>query len=329
MALPARRVFPLAAVFLVVVASLGPRTKAAPPQQGQAGGPQPGLNWSDDELKKVAHHVRAGRKLTPKSWPDGARVAVCLSFDPDNFSIALNRGDNAPVTISEGEYGALTGIPRILRLLDKYNVPASFYVPAVSALMHPEMMQAIGKSGRHEVALHGWIHENPMTLNDPVEEWRLISQAIDVLEKASGKRPTGSRNPSWTMSTYTVGLLEKAGLLYDSSLQAMDEPHDVLIDGRSTGIVELPVNWVLDDAPFLPATASLPSPRLILQTFKDDFDVAYREKTLFMLTMHPHITGQRSRMKHLEELIVYMKSKPNVWFATADEIAKYVKAHAS
>ena len=278
MALPARRVFPLAAVLLFVVASPGPRTQAAPPQQGQAGGPQPGLNWSDDELKKVAHHVRAGRKLTPKSWPDGARVAVCLSFDPDNFSIALNRGDNAPVTISEGEYGALTGIPRILRLLDKYNVPASFYVPAVSALMHPEMMQAIGKSGRHEVALHGWIHENPMTLNDPVEEWRLISQAIDVLEKASGKRPTGSRNPSWTMSTYTVGLLEKAGLLYDSSLRAMDEPHDVLIDGRSTGIVELPVNWVLDDAPFLPATASLPSPRLILQTFTDDFDVAYRER---------------------------------------------------
>lgn len=291
-------------------------------------GPQPGLKWTEDQLKKVAHHVRAGRKLTPKSWPNGARVAVCLSFDPDNFSIALNRGNNAPVTISEGEYGALTGTPRILRLLDRYNLPSSWYIPAVAAMMHPEMIEAIKKSGRHEIAMHGWIHENPMTLNDPVEEWRLISQAMTLLEKMTGKRPTGNRNPSWTMSVHTMDLLKKAGLLYDSSLQAMDEPHDVLIDGQSTGIVELPVNWILDDAPFLPATASLPSPRLIMQTFKDDFDRAYKDGTLFMLTMHPHITGQRSRIKYLEELIVYMKSKPGVWFATAEDIARYAKQQA-
>ena len=88
-------------------------------------------------------------------------------------------------------------------------------------------------------------------------------------------------------------------------------------------------NSILDDAPFLPANASLPSPRLILKTFKDDFDVAYREGTLFMLTMHPHISGQRSRVKYLEELIEYMKSKPGVWFATAEEIARYVKTQSA
>src|SRR5262245_1110983 len=308
---------------LMSAALLSPVAAQQPPE-----GPQPGLAWSAEELTKVAHHVRAGRKLTPKTWPNGARVAVCLWFDPDNQSIALNRGNNAPVTMSEGEYGALTGIPRILRFLDRYNLPATFYIPATSTFMHPAMMDAIKASGRHEVALHGWIHEDPMALNEPEEEWRLISQAIAQLEKASGKRPTGNRNPSWTMSVYTMGLLKRAGLLYDSSLQAMDEPHDVLIDGQSTGIVELPVNWILDDAPFLPASASLPSPRLIMKTFKDDFDVAYREGTLFMLTMHPHISGQRSRMKYLEELVLYMKSKPGVWFATADEIARYVKNQA-
>ena len=297
-------------------------TPQAPP------GPQPGLAWTEEQLAKAAHHVRAGRALTPKLWPNGARVAVCLSFDPDNLTIPLNAGINAPFTMSEGEYGALTGTPRILRFLDRQNLPATFYVPAVSALLHPEMMQAINKSGRHEVAMHGWIHEDPQALNDPEEEWRLLSQAMNTLEKADGKRPTGNRNPSWTMSAYTMGLLEKAGLLYDSSLQARDEPHDVLIDGRSTGIVELPVNWILDDAPFLPPYGSLPSPRLVMQTFKDDFDRAYRDGTLFMLTMHPHVTGQRSRMKYLEELVVYMKSKPGVWFATADDIARYVKQQA-
>jgi peptidoglycan/xylan/chitin deacetylase (PgdA/CDA1 family) len=302
------------------VVSLRAGAQTAPPPA-----PQAGLTWTEEQLKKVAYHVRAGRKLTPKSWPNGARVAVCLSFDPDNMSIPLNRGNNAPLTMSEGEYGALTGVPRILRFLDQHSLPATFYVPAVSAILHPEMMRQINKSGKHEVAMHGWIHEDPMALNDAEEEWRLLAQALNTLEKVDGKRPTGNRNPSWTMSVYTMGLLKRAGLLYDSSLQSMDEPHDVLIDGQSTGIVELPVNWILDDAPFLPPTASLPSPRLILKTFKDDFDRAYSEGTLFMLTMHPHITGQRSRMKYLDELVVYMKSKPGVWFATAEQIARYIK----
>lgn len=314
----------LTAALCVMSAALAEaQTAPQPPTGGQAG-----LNWTEDQLKKVAYHVRAGRKLTPKSWPNGARIAVCLSFDPDNLTIPLNRGNNAPLTMSEGEFGALSGIPRILRFLDRHNLPASFYVPAVSAILHPEMMKQINKSGRHEVAMHGWIHEDPMALNDPDEEWRLISQALNTLEKVDGKRPTGNRNPSWTMSVHTMGLLHKAGLLYDSSLQAMDEPHDVLIDGQSTGIVELPVNWILDDAPFLPPFGSLPSPRLIMKTFKDDFDRAYADGTLFMLTMHPHVTGQRSRMKYLEELVLYMKSKPGVWFATAEDIARYVKQQA-
>lgn len=287
--------------------------------------PQPGLKWSEAEIKKVALHIRAGRTLTPKSWPGGARVAVCLSFDPDNFTIALNRGTATPVAVATGEFGALSGLPRILRLLDKYGVPASFYIPAVAALLHPQMIAEIRKRPQHEVAMHGWIHEDPLELDDPGEEWRLMTQALDLLERQWGRRPVGNRNPSWTMSVYTVDLLKKAGLLYDSSLQGMDAPHEILIDGQPTGLVELPVNWILDDAPFLPATAALPSARLVFQTFKDDFDRAYREGTLFMLTMHPHIIGQRSRIRYLEDLIVYMQSKPGVWFATAEEIARYVK----
>jgi peptidoglycan/xylan/chitin deacetylase (PgdA/CDA1 family) len=316
----------LIGVVLSAVAVLHPAAQSTTPQPPPA--PQPGLTWTIDQITKAAHHVRAGRRLTPKSWPNGARVAVCLSFDPDNQTIPLNAGINAPLTMSEGEYGALSGVPRILRFLDAFNLPATFYVPAVAALLHPDMMTAINRSGRHEVAMHGWIHEDPLALNDPEEEWRLLSQALATLEKVDGKRPVGNRNPSWTMSTYTMGLIKRAGLLYDSSLQAMDEPHDVLIDGQSTGLVELPVNWILDDAPFLPPYAALPSPRLIMQTFKDDFDRAYRDGTLFMLTMHPHITGQRSRMKYVEQLVQYMQAKPGVWFATAEQIARYIKSQS-
>jgi peptidoglycan/xylan/chitin deacetylase (PgdA/CDA1 family) len=251
---------------------------------------------------------------------------VCLSFDPDNFSIQLNRGDNNVVGISAGEYAPMTGIPRLVELLDRHDIPASWYIPAVAAMLHPGMVETSKKRPRDEVAIHGWIHENPMTLDDPEEEWRLITQSLDLLEKQWGRRPVGNRNPSWTMSTYTIDLLKKAGLLYDSSLQAMDEPHEILVDGQPTGLIELPVNWILDDAPMIGPTSSLPSPRLIMKTFMDDFDVAYKEGTLFMLTMHPHLTPQRSRIKYLEELIVYMKSKPGVWFATGEEIARYIKS---
>ena len=135
----------------------------------------------------------------------------------------------------------MTGIPRLVKLLDKHDIPASWYIPAVAAMLHPgDGSRRSRKRPRDEVAIHGWIHENPMTLNDPEEEWRLITQSLDLLEKQWGRRPVGNRNPSWTMSTYTIDLLKKAGLLYDTSLQAMDEPHDILVDGQSTGLIELP-----------------------------------------------------------------------------------------
>src|SRR5688500_9671224 len=102
---------------------------------------QPGLRWTDQQIKEVAQHVRAGRKLTPKTWPNGARVAVCLSVDPDNFSIALNAGNTNPIPISLGEYGALEGMPRMLKLFDKHDIPVSFYIPAVAAMLHPSMIE--------------------------------------------------------------------------------------------------------------------------------------------------------------------------------------------
>jgi peptidoglycan-N-acetylglucosamine deacetylase len=287
--------------------------------------PQPGLQWTEQELLAAARHVRAGRTLTPKSWPNGARVAVCLTFDPDNFYLSLLRGANGPVAIADGEYGALTGMPRILRLLDRHRLPATFFVPGVATVLHPEMIAEIVKSGRHEVGLHGWIHENPIALNSRDEEWRLMSKSIDALQKATGKRPLGIRSPYMFLSPYTVELLQRGGLLYDTTIAALDEPHELELDGRPTGIVELPANWLLDDAVFLPATSSLPSPSLMLQTFKDDFDVAYREGGMVMMILHPHVTGTRSRIRYLDDLIAYMKSKPGVWFATAGEVARYVK----
>ena len=289
---------------------------------------QPGTKWTDDQLRQAVALARVGRKLTPRTWPNKARVAVCLSFDVDNESYLLARAETSPTTLSAADFGAQSGLPRILALLDKYQLPASFFIPAVSALIHPEMIPAILKSGRHEIGVHGWIHESLPALNNETEEQRLLNQAIEYLAKASGKRPVGYRAPAWAFSPYTLDLIRKAGFLYDSSLSAMDEPYELVSNGQPTGLIELAIDWTLTETPYLGRSGTMPSPELLYQLYKDEFDGAYEQRTMFILTLHPHVTGHRAPMRHLDRLIAYMNSKPGVWFATGEQIARYVKQSA-
>jgi len=288
--------------------------------------PQPGVRLPMSEVEAQMFHVSAGKRLKPASWPNGARVAVGLSFDVDNASASLATGDLISESISRGEYGAIDGVPRILRLLDKYQLPASFFIPAVSHLLHPQMIPSIMASGRHEIGVHGWIHEHLPSVNDSAAEQDMLNRAIETLTKAIGKRPVGYRAPSWQFSRFTMAQIKAAGFLYDSSLMASDDAYEVTIDGQPSGIIELPIERILDDAPYYgAASGSLPSPELVDQIYRAEFDVAYQERGLYVLTMHPHYTGHRSRVLWLEKLIVYMKSKPGVWFATHEDVATYLK----
>jgi peptidoglycan/xylan/chitin deacetylase (PgdA/CDA1 family) len=159
------------------------------------------------------------------------------------------------------------------------------------------------------------------------KEEELLNRAIDYLTKATGKRPVGYRAPSWAFSPYTLGLLTKAGFLYDSSMMAMDQPYELMSDRKDTGLLELPVTWILDDYPYYGENAdgSMPYPESVFAVYKAEFDGAYEEKTLFLLTMHPHISGHRSRITQVDKLITYMKSKPGVWFATEEQVARYLQ----
>jgi peptidoglycan/xylan/chitin deacetylase (PgdA/CDA1 family) len=298
---------------------------AIPAARGQQQTPnQPGTTWSERQLRDAVDLARVGRKLTPKSWPNGARVAVCLSFDDDTQAPLLRDGNTSPTALSASDFGAESGTPRILAMLDRYEIPATFFVTAVDATLHPEMLPAILKSGRHEVAVHGWIHEFTPRLGRGEEE-RLLDQAIESLTKATGKRPVGYRAPSWAFSPVTLDLIRKKGFLYDSSLQALDEPYEILSRGQPTGLVELAIDWTLTETPYLGQNGRMPSPTLLYQVYREEFDGAYREGTMFVLTLHPFLTGHRAPMQHLDEFVAYMKSKPGVWFATAAQIAQYVK----
>lgn len=314
--------FSILAGLAMLLSACSTAPTAAPPKPNAF----PGIGLSLDQLKAQYEHTYMAKRLKPKKWPNGARVAVALSFDIDNASGTLARGTPGSEPMTRGQYGALDGLPRILRVLDKDNVPASFFIPAVAAALNPEMIPAIQAKQRHEIGIHGWIHENLVELNDEAKEQELLNKAIELLTKAMGKKPVGYRAPSWAMSVYTMKQVRDAGFLYDSSLMASDDAYEIALDGKATGVVELPIERILDDAPYFgAANGSLPAPDLVDKIYRDEFDVAYEEGGLYVLTMHPFYTGHRSRALWLGKLIAYMKTKPGVWFATHEEIARYVK----
>jgi peptidoglycan-N-acetylglucosamine deacetylase len=301
---------------------------AAPVSIGAQAPVKQGWEWSTDTVMKVVHAVRAGRSLQPKRWPNGARVAVALSFDVDNETPNLRFGQPTIGELSQGQYGSRVGLPRIVALLDRHAIPASFFIPAMSLMIDRSQVGLIKKSGRHEFAVHGWIHEMNTAVPADVER-RLVQQALDTLTALTGSRPVGYRAPSWNFSAATMSIVKDLGFTYESSLMADERPYELMQNGVATGVVELPVEWILDDAPlFSPRGNNYASPREVAQVWIDEFDRAYEEGTMFLLTMHPHISGHRSRIKALELLIAHMKSKPGVWYATHQSVAEYAKAQA-
>ena len=293
------------------------------------GGDEP-WQWEDARWRRMIDKVRAGRSLKPATWKGEAKVAVAISFDSDHETSTLRYGDNSPGRLSQGQYGGRVAIPRIRRMLEKYSIPATFFVPAVVAKIYPDEQRALVAEG-HEIGIHGWIHELNSEL-PPQDEREMMLRAADVLEQISGFRPVGMRTPSWDFSQHTLSICREMGLHYDSSLMADDDPYELLEDGEPTGMVELPVEWIRDDAVYFnmdrfSALRPYTAPSAVLEIFKAEFDGALAEGGLFLLTLHPHISGHRSRMPVLEELIRYIRSHTGVWFATHSDIAAYCSEH--
>ena len=293
--------------------------------------PAPVWKWEYPQIAATVNKARAGRDLTPKPWPDGRRVAVALSFDMDAETGFLRSGQLSAQPLSRGEYGPRAGVPRILKMLEKHGVPATFFIPAVSAQLHPDAVDAILKSPmKHEIGVHGWVHEVIASLA-PEEERRLTRRAFDFWTERLGRKPVGIRTPSWDFTSETLAIILELGFLYDSSLMADDRPYEIVAGGKPTGLVELPVEWILDDSPYYSYDRTnhaylRNSDAGVFEIFRGEFDKAYEEGTMFLLTMHPFITGHRSRLAALERLVVHMKSKPGVWFATHEQVARAAAA---
>lgn len=287
--------------------------------------------WPEAKWRQLVERVRAGRALKPRQWPGGARCAVALSFDSDHDTTELRDGGESIGRLSQGQYGYRQGVPRILEVLRAHDVKASFFVPAVTALLYPDEQRRIVDAG-HEVAIHGWIHERNSEL-PPRDERDLQMRSAETLERITGVRPVGIRTPSWDFTPHTLAITREMGLAYDSSLMADVDCYELVMDGQDTGVVELPVEWIRDDAVYFNMNrfSSLrphTPPSEVFDIFKRELDAAYAEGGLFQLTMHPHISGHRSRIWILDELIRHAKARNDVWFATHADVVAYVKKHA-
>ena len=251
-------------------------------------------------------------------------VAFTFDFDAEEVWIGEDpANEHRPGVLSQGTYGAKVAVPLILELLDRHGLKATFFVPGRVGERHPGRVREILAAG-HEVALHGYTHRSPATMPREEEESELV-RAKGVLEGFDADI-AGYRSPSWEFSAHTVGLLEAHGLRYSSNF--MDDIRPYRHDG--TGLVELPVQWILDDAPhfwFSGAdwTRKIATTADVEAIWQEEFTGIRELGGSFVLTMHPQIIGRPSRLALLERFVAWVTAHDDVRVATCAEIAASVE----
>jgi peptidoglycan-N-acetylglucosamine deacetylase len=264
------------------------------------------------------------------------RLTVCLTFDFDAVSLwTQSFRSSSPSDISRGEFGARTAMPRILALLERRGLSATFFVPAITARQFPESVRAIVEAG-HEVACHGDRHEH--IADKPRErEEAILRRSIETLTEVSGRTPVGYRAPGWAISVNTIALLSDAGIAYDSSQCATDfvpylARRDDRIEDREwtpgieSDVWEIPIAWELDDFPdFILRPPDYTVGRAVgevYDTWAAEFDYAYANVPdgVFTLTMHPQLIGRGPRLEMLARLIDHMHAHDRIAFGRIDDI---------
>ena len=263
-------------------------------------------------------------------WRGGSAAAAVLSFDVDAESPILAAGIEYAahaMAMTHQAFGPRVGVPRLIALLAEYRLPATFFVPGLTADRYPETVEAILEAG-HEVAHHSYNHVSAVDLG-PDGERRDFERALEALDRR-GVRPLGHRAALWEASWQTARLVAEHGLLYDSSMMEDDRPYR--LDTGAGEIVELPPFWGLDDweqYAFLPRPdigSTIANPRHVADLWIHELDAMRRHGSLFMLTCHPFLSGRAGRVEALRLLIEAALERGDVSFHTAAEVARRAQA---
>jgi peptidoglycan/xylan/chitin deacetylase (PgdA/CDA1 family) len=274
----------------------------------------------------------------PVSWPGGKAAAAAFTFDVDAESAVLwGRPGNADrmSVMSHQAYGPLVGVPRLLGMLERHGIRSTFFVPGYTAHRYPAVVKDIVAAG-HEVAHHGYLHEQPTAVT-PEEEAANLDRGLQALEEVAGVRPRGYRAPMWDLSWRSPALLAERGFLYDSSLMDADVPYELAV-GQGAGpsaqgsLVEIPIQWALDDweqfcfLPDISGSGLIETPRKARELWQDEFEALREVGGCWVLTNHPFLTGRPSRARQLDELMAHVTSCADVWTASLEEIARHVRS---
>jgi peptidoglycan-N-acetylglucosamine deacetylase len=269
-----------------------------------------------------------------------ARHLVCLTFDFDNTSSAIARGQTTPTMLSRGDFGVV-GAARILELLERHSIRSTWFIPGHTIESYPDACRAAVRAG-HEIGHHGWTHRVPASLTRE-EEAAELERGNAAIEAIAGRRARGYRSPAWDLSPWSIDLLLEQGFLYDSSLMGDDylpyqarvgdvaELEQPLRFGQDSPLVEMPISWSLDDYPVFEYSRStggilpgLMNARLVGENWLGDFRyMARQDWGVITYTFHPHVIGRGHRMLMLEALIDQLMSSGATFVAMEDAVAEY------
>jgi peptidoglycan/xylan/chitin deacetylase (PgdA/CDA1 family) len=293
------------------------------------------MSTQDEQDGQDGHDlVSPATPAGPVSWPPGYTAAACLSFDLDAEAAVLTADINSihrMSPMSHQAYGPLAGVPRILDLLARHGVRATFFVPGYSAHRYPAVVRAIAEAG-HEIAHHSYFHENTIGM-DARTEADMIDMGLKALHDVAGIRPDGYRAPMWELTWNTPAILADRGFTYDSSLMDSDHAYRLAVSGAEdpqASLIEIPAWWGLDDweqyafLPDLIGTGIIESPAKALEMWTLELEAVHRIGAAFVLTCHPFLSGRPSRAYALEQLIERMAGLPGLWITTIGDVAKHV-----
>jgi peptidoglycan/xylan/chitin deacetylase (PgdA/CDA1 family) len=263
----------------------------------------------------------------PSFWPEPYQCAavVTVNFDAESVERRAIPEGGLWGRYSYGRYGARVGVQRILAVLERYKIRATFFIPALDAESYPALMEQVAAAG-HEVAGHGCAHEDFSRLS-PDEQRAVLGRSEAIFERVFGRRPTGWRAPDGLMTRHTRRILIERGYRYDSSFCDDDLPY-LVEDDKGRRLVELPVFAGASDRPYYERRRP---PWVVASAWKQEFRAVYAEGGLFNLTIHPrgdYGSGRAVRIPALEAILEELRAFPRVWLATCAEVAEWVHRSA-
>ena len=266
----------------------------------------------------------------PVPWPNCAKVACAITFDIDTDSILhLEFRDKAPSMVSLMSWLKYdeVAIPRLVEMYERYEIKQTFFYPAWCMEQYPHLVDVILEGG-HEIAGHGYLHENPNKLA-PEEEMYWLDRQISVIEKMTGRRPKGWRAPLYNFSQHTLDFLIERGILYDASLMGDDVPY--VLKSAIGQVIELPSHWGMDDwpqyvhEPNFDYMVPIRAPDEAMKVYMSEFDAMYEYGGLWIAVWHPFVSARLARCHRISKMIEEMQERGGVWFATMEEIAAHVQ----